>query len=270
MLAVSQAIDALWHSLCPSFPSIRPALASPAFTLGWKNLKRRPPTARRPIQRISIQSYLTQRENFITPQTAIPKDWRHHLIDAEKTPGRGDLGGNGTNKATASLSQLYEDLRQESYNGEFTGVQELVRTLVIERGEKPNVRLYIALIVANISPRYGSPERVERLLQEMVDEGIQHDSNVFHAVLKVNCANLYLGSCADHPQGSCHTSRLPSPRGDPRRAPPTLAQPNKRRLARRGCRPRPRSAGRESYGQTRRDAKDWPRDPILALRHLRL
>ena len=212
MLAASQVTDALWHCLCPSFPSIRPALASPASTIGWKNLKHRPSTARRPIQRLSIQSYPTQHENVITSQAAVAKNWRHHLRDAEKTPGRGELGSNGTKKAPASLSQLYEDLRRESYNGEFTQAQELVRTLVIERGEKPNVRLYIALIVVNISPRYGSPERVERLLQEMVDEGIQHDSNVFHAVLKVRYATPSVWDpVADRPQGSRHTPRLPSP-----------------------------------------------------------
>ena len=191
MLAASQVTDALWHCLCPSFPSIRPALISSASTIGWKTLK----TAHRPIQRISTQSYLAQHESVITSRTAVAKDWRPYPTNAEKTPGRGELVGNDTNKPTISLSQLYDDLRRESYNGEFTKVQELVRTLVIERGEKPNVRLYVALIVANISPRYGSPERVERLLQEMVDEGIQPDSSVFHAVLKVRCAILCLDSC---------------------------------------------------------------------------
>lgn len=57
-------------------------------------------------------------------------------------------------------------------------------TLVRQHGEKPNQRLYHALVLANADHDHGSPREVSALLQEMVDLDINPDAATLHAALK--------------------------------------------------------------------------------------
>ena len=84
------------------------------------------------------------------------------------------------------LTHLHERLRQTgSEDGEYHRIAELVEYLIRERGEKPALIHYDALVRANADADNGSAEIVERLLKEMKEDGVGADSGLYHAVLQV-------------------------------------------------------------------------------------
>lgn len=80
---------------------------------------------------------------------------------------------------------MYENLRHVSRKADYKHVQALVKYLVVERGERPNTRIYDALILANANAEYGSVSEVTQILHEMAVEGITPDSATYHAALRV-------------------------------------------------------------------------------------
>jgi pentatricopeptide repeat protein len=81
---------------------------------------------------------------------------------------------------------LHERLRQiTSEEGAYQRIANLVEYLIKDRGEKPTLIHYDALIRANADAENGSAEVVELLLKEMKEEGIGADSALYHAVLQV-------------------------------------------------------------------------------------
>jgi hypothetical protein len=68
----------------------------------------------------------------------------------------------------------------------YTKIAELVDYLIANRGEKPALIHYDALIRANADAENGSVEVVRRLLGEMKEMGIGADSGLYHGVLQVS------------------------------------------------------------------------------------
>lgn len=93
---------------------------------------------------------------------------------------------------TLDTETVYHKLRQIALNGGHSQIQACVSILLTERGEKPNVRLYDALLLANVDHEYGSAHEACKLLEEMATEGIAPDSATYHAALKVRIQNLCL------------------------------------------------------------------------------
>lgn len=84
------------------------------------------------------------------------------------------------------ISHLHERLRHlASLEDTYERIASLVEYLIVERGEKPALIHYDALIRANASAEQGSAAVVEDLLKEMREEGINPDSGLYHAVLQV-------------------------------------------------------------------------------------
>ena len=79
----------------------------------------------------------------------------------------------------------YQNLRQIALGANYRHTLQCVRTLVEERGEKPNLRLYEALLLANADHKYGSAFEVARILEEIKNEGLTPDSATYHAILRV-------------------------------------------------------------------------------------
>ena len=69
--------------------------------------------------------------------------------------------------------------------GNYSTTREIVSILVKERGQKPNLRLYDALLLANMDNGDGSAREVGRILDEIAVEGLTPDSATYHAALKV-------------------------------------------------------------------------------------
>ncbi|KAI9824410.1 MAG: hypothetical protein M1832_001945 [Thelocarpon impressellum] len=82
------------------------------------------------------------------------------------------------------LEEVYQKAQLLASKGQCDDVQACVRHLVKERHEKPGLRLYSMLLLANVDPLRGSTGTVAALLKEMDDEGIISDSAVYHNVLK--------------------------------------------------------------------------------------
>ncbi|KAF1811633.1 hypothetical protein P152DRAFT_376498, partial [Eremomyces bilateralis CBS 781.70] len=81
--------------------------------------------------------------------------------------------------------QLYEDLLSQASRGYIEDTERLVKYLISERAQQPNLRLYRALVLANINPPHGSAESVISILQELADEGLEPDAALCHSVIKV-------------------------------------------------------------------------------------
>lgn len=78
---------------------------------------------------------------------------------------------------------MLRNLRDEK--GAYQRIVNLVQYLIEDRGERPSLRHFDALIRANADAEKGSAEVVEGLLREMEREGIIGDSGLYHGVLMV-------------------------------------------------------------------------------------
>jgi len=76
-------------------------------------------------------------------------------------------------------------MRALAIGGNVQECRQVAELLVRERREKPNVQLYSALILSNISPDQGAAWRVSEYVEEMREAGLQPDTGTCHAVLKV-------------------------------------------------------------------------------------
>ena len=88
------------------------------------------------------------------------------------------------------IPKAYQELRRVALDGNGPLVQQMVQTLVQGRGEKPNARIYEALLLANADEDHGSAAEAARLLDEMTSQGIVAESFIYHAVLRVSSLRL--------------------------------------------------------------------------------
>nr|POE94405.1 pentatricopeptide repeat-containing protein, mitochondrial [Quercus suber] len=89
-----------------------------------------------------------------------------------------------------SVQDLYERIRRLADTGKVDRCRAAVEFLITQRKEKPSLRLYTALIMSNISQHLGSAWQAAEYLKEMQVAGIQADTSICHAILKV---------CSVHP-----------------------------------------------------------------------
>ncbi|KAK3906286.1 hypothetical protein C8A05DRAFT_29851 [Staphylotrichum tortipilum] len=86
----------------------------------------------------------------------------------------------------ASTSTVYEKLRHlRSSPGNGGLMRLLVKYLVKERGESPNVFLYEALVVANWDTTEGSAGELAAILKEMKTAGMERSPGFYHSALKL-------------------------------------------------------------------------------------
>jgi len=175
--------DGLWHCTCPFTSGY---LARTPFSKAARAVKILGQLSNRPSRRAYTRIHAKRLVPAQQPQCAVgqihDRRWAH-----DKTFFWQALPQAQENSIARELStrDLYEELRKLSTKGEYSRVRDLVETLVTEHGEKPNIRLYHALILANANHHHGSPAEVKRLLQEMAEEGIALDSAIYHAALRV-------------------------------------------------------------------------------------
>ena len=183
MPPVSQVIDAFWHCLWPP----------PIISVNQCTSLRRsiPWNAPKSAFQAAVKHRTLHCASFHGPHKNVYSCRAQKFYDGYHTA----TAQNADNKdgevlRTISKSAVYEELRKASTKGDFERVQRIVRTLVEERGELPNSRIYTALILANTSPYHGTAAGLAELLAEMVGEGIMPDSATYHAVLKVKSIEI--------------------------------------------------------------------------------
>ncbi|KAL1621194.1 Telomerase protein component 1 [Diplodia seriata] len=82
-------------------------------------------------------------------------------------------------------AQLYNRLRRVAADGKMDAVDRIIAYLLGNRGEPPNVALFAAAILSNISAEQGSAARAAALLSEMGTEELEPTAEICHHILKV-------------------------------------------------------------------------------------
>ncbi|KAJ5273347.1 hypothetical protein N7478_008472 [Penicillium angulare] len=85
-------------------------------------------------------------------------------------------------KSTTSLENMLRYITAKDPHVKST--MQVLRALIRDRKVEPHARHYRALILANCDCKFGSPEAVRGLLQEMEENNITADSGTLHAALK--------------------------------------------------------------------------------------
>ena len=126
----------------------------------------------------------------------------------------------------------YQRLRQLAVAGDYPGTSKFVHYLVKHRGEKPNVRIYDALLLSNTDHENGSASEAANLLGEMENEGITPDATTIHAALRVCYSDLRkICHARSLLTGFGSSPRLPASTPSSRRATAKVALFDKRRMA---------------------------------------
>ena len=220
-----RATDLLWQFLCPF--STRIPHKSPTG-IGYLKPKLQ-------LRQIRAQSFSPTRPR-IRPHSLLQLQsvdhqpqrcahWNPHLV-AQHLREQGRM-------REIDFTSAYQELRRLALKGDYTHIRICVRILVKERGQKPNLRLYDALLLANTNAQYGSAGEVARILDEIAAEGLVPDSATYHAALRVGEPSRMGHICAGlHLTGSCNTSRLSFEAIYTPRTAPTMVFFDQGRLAR--------------------------------------
>nr|POE85415.1 hypothetical protein CFP56_43731 [Quercus suber] len=98
-----------------------------------------------------------------------------------------------------SINELYERIQHLADTGKVDRCRAVADFLIRKRKVKPSLQLYTALILSNTSQHLGSAWLAAGYMEEMQEAGIQADSAVCHAILKV---------CSVHPDHLLRTDVL--------------------------------------------------------------
>lgn len=185
--------DGLWQCLCPSF-------SAPSLALISRLPRPKPNTPRACARTIHPQAACAAQ--------ALPRSRQYSAAAATSPPSQpqnfnpsphGPRIFRNPSRRWAdfpledrSNEEIYERLRYNASQGHTTDTRKLAEFLVVERNERPNNRLFSALILANVDPVEGSAADVGALLSELRAEGLEPDAGVCHDALKVGTI-LFLG-----------------------------------------------------------------------------
>lgn len=192
-------IDGLCHCLCPSFDA-RLLAESQKLRRSVNIVNNRcasswisPVQRHAPSRQLALSAHARNQQQ----EHALGRDTdRSRQFFTQRSPVRET--NHGLRPPNTSTAQLYEKLRSVSAKGNSNEVEQIVGVLLQEHDEAPNLRLYTALILSNTDPQNGSAAKAARLVQEMMDEGINADSGTYHALLKVGSAShRQQATCAD-------------------------------------------------------------------------
>lgn len=189
MKLASQVTDGLWHCLCPSFVPSSTALIA-------RNASRRIINPQRLFLKNSVLSAAACQQPIRSISSSIASASSNELVPEKRRgpitlPGGSRRSREPFNLEIATVGELHNELIRRADDGDYAAVRVLVKHLIQERGERPEPRHYLSLILGNTNTREGSPEEVERLLQEMEAHNIPPDSAVYHAALKVAIASSF-------------------------------------------------------------------------------
>ncbi|KAH6856613.1 hypothetical protein B0I37DRAFT_367935 [Chaetomium sp. MPI-CAGE-AT-0009] len=96
-----------------------------------------------------------------------------------------DFPPETTEAATPTIYEALRSLRNWPGKGQAQKIRRLVKYLVEDRGERPNVFLYEALVTANWDPATGSADEVLEMYKEMRSAGIQPSQGWYHSALRL-------------------------------------------------------------------------------------
>lgn len=180
MPQIQRGIDGLWLCLRPTvYKYAATTLGSASIFFGWS-------FSHESLWASRLVPKCRPRNTSCFSASALRPIQSPRRVPVESPHGR-ELK-NGTQELiflARGTDTLYRELEYASLRGDYIRARILVEVLVKERGEEPNLPLYLGLILANTNPQHGSPAEVKSLLEEMRAEGLVPDSSIYHAALKV-------------------------------------------------------------------------------------
>jgi hypothetical protein len=159
-------VDGLWRCLCPSYSRIVVPLKQSRIL----SPERHPTTHvfRRSFQHAASQAEPPSRPAKVTRSKRRP----FPVVDAENRKPE-----------TLDIPALYEKLRSATSKDPQT-VEQIVKILVHDRHEKPNSRIYSALLRSCASPGVSSAALLRKLIRDLKEEGIEFDAALCHDALE--------------------------------------------------------------------------------------
>ncbi|ORY18643.1 hypothetical protein BCR34DRAFT_473166 [Clohesyomyces aquaticus] len=166
--------DALWKCLCPSFRTASIARKArtpriPRMSSQAPSIAARTPTTNTPSRAHSTAASVQTRN----PATRNP----FHPSLASSKPPQPSL-------VHLPTPELYGRLRSDAAAGRYSDVFNIIKILVKDRREPPNLALYSALLRSFVGPEDGTGGKIRRVLDEMSEEGIELDTAACHYVIE--------------------------------------------------------------------------------------
>ena len=170
-------VDGLWRCLCPSIDTalFSKSLLAPRYFIHANGLQRRPPWVRQ------------------TRAAHTDADTQQPIPNRKKSYSSTDVYymSKLRHLPTKALYEVLQKLRgQQLHGNQPIRIRRVVRYLIEDRGEKPNIFLYEALVVANWDSKLGSADELVRIWNEMRAANIPPSQRFLHAALKVRQTSL--------------------------------------------------------------------------------
>lgn len=184
------AIDGLWRCLCPSIES---SLVLKACRPGpiTQNFAR---SSKLHCKVAAISGFQSQSQRIHSSSKRLLRQNRHEPNN--RSPKKNDLEPEFDRLDNVPIAELHNRLRQMRHEeGAYKKIVTLVEYLVKDRGDKPALVHYDALIRANSDAENGNVEVVKGLLAEMKELGIGADSGLYHGVLQVCRLIMAMAEC---------------------------------------------------------------------------
>lgn len=180
MPLAQKAFGIVWHVLRP----LKCSASFSPFCIVPKRLLHAATPCLHFRSRNAVQKLVTNPQGLFRYGLQFVSTGHRRYAHQEYTPNPRDVRDQGLMRVL-DKQYVYQKLRQIALGGKYHQTHICVHILVKERGEKPNTRLYDALLLANTDPEYGSASEAANLLDEMANEGITPDAVTYHAVLRV-------------------------------------------------------------------------------------
>lgn len=193
--------DALWRCLCPSFATVRPAQCRFRMSQTATTLETRFSSPRRSLHNTSHTC------NYNTGTLPEGSQYNRPARQRQEKP----------EFVLLPTPQLYALLRSDAAAGRHENVLDIIGILIKDRKERPNLRIYNALLHSFVSPRDGTAGKIRKVLEEMAEVGVDLDAATCHAVLEV-CNEIQphiIQSVTDGEIGPGGASRLPASQRNP-------------------------------------------------------
>ncbi|KAF4533858.1 Protein-tyrosine phosphatase receptor/non-receptor type [Lasiodiplodia theobromae] len=182
--------DRLWHSLCPAYARLSTGTRRALLRTSTQH-----PSALRP-RKVSLPAQCARHSSttgtpvrFVAPGSATTKGGevlalkqKRRYEERLKSTAVHELDGVET-------AQIYHRLRRLAADGDIDAVEHVISYLLQKRGEEPNVALYDAAILSNVSAEKGSAARATVLLREMGENGLEPTAGTCHDILRVVAAH---------------------------------------------------------------------------------
>lgn len=180
MPPAKQAIEIFWYCLCPLSHGYTLRIPRAAWRRGPTVLKRR----------LNLQCQNHTQNFALLHQVPLPWFPQTPSICGRRSLHQGPSFSPLEMRTQDcmrkdDIERVYQRLHQTALEGNFPQTQACVNIILKERGEKPNIRLYGALLLASADHEFGSASEATSVFEEMVNEGIIPDSAIYHAVLRV-------------------------------------------------------------------------------------